>query len=312
MKSLTPSQIEHFLEYGYIKLEQAFPRDLAERWIARAWTRLGYDPDDPSTWAEPRIHLPTMDYVEVDKFAPGVWSAVCDLLGGEQRVTQPYRWSDGFIMNLGIGADEPWRSPSADAGGWHKDGDFFLHFLDSPEQGLLTIVLWSDVEHKGGPTYIATDSVGVVARYLADHPEGVDPTSFPMSELIGECRRFDEATGRAGDVYLMHPYMLHAASQNVRRLPRFITNPPVQLNEPMNFNRSNPQGFSPMERGVLRGLGVGRYDFQPTAERRRIVPERVRRQEKMRQEQEARLAAQQQAADAEASGAHSRSGAGDG
>ena len=56
--------------------------------------------------------------------------------------------------------------------GWHKDGDFFRHFLDSPEQGLLTFVLWSDIEPRGGGTFVAADSVPVVARTLAAAPGG--------------------------------------------------------------------------------------------------------------------------------------------
>ena len=66
-------------------------------------------------------------------------------------------------------ATRPARPPAA--GGWHKDGSFFRHFLDSREQGLLTIVYWSDVEPQGGGTFIAPDSIKVVARYLAEHPE---------------------------------------------------------------------------------------------------------------------------------------------
>ncbi|MEX0744202.1 MAG: phytanoyl-CoA dioxygenase family protein [Phycisphaeraceae bacterium] len=288
MSYLSPAQVEQFLEDGYIKLNGVFPRDVAERWVARGWERLGYDPTDVSTWAAPRTHLPCEQRAEVRAFAPEAWAAICDLLGGEARINEPYKWSDGFITNLGIGADKPWRPASSDVGGWHKDGDFFRHFLDSPEQGLLTIVLWTDVEHQAGPTYIAPDSVGVVARHLAEHPQGVAPDGFPTKQLISQCSRFVEATGKAGDVYLMHPYMLHASSQNVRRLPRFITNPPVSLREPMNFNRDDAGDFSLLERGVLRGLGVDRFDFKPTAERQRIVPERVRKQQALREAEKAR------------------------
>ncbi len=290
MRYLSPEQIDHFLEYGYIKLERTFPAGEAERLVERAWVRLGYDADDPSTWAEPRIHMPGVERMDVADFAPGVWAAVCDLLGGADRIVQPYNWSDGFVVNLGIGADEPWQPASPESSGWHKDGDFFLHFLDSPEQGLLTIVLWSDVVHRGGPTFIATDSVPVVARHLAEHPDGIEPGGFPFKELIRECSRFEEATGNVGDVYLMHPYILHAASQNVLRRPRFITNPPVHLKEPMRFNRQDANEHSPVERAVLRSLGVERHDFRPTGERRRIVPERIRRQREMQQREEARLA----------------------
>jgi len=285
---LSAEQIEQFVEHGYVILRNTFPRETASAWVDQGFKRLGYDRHDNSTWTSPRHHMPSVNHVKVDEFAPTVWAAVCELLGGEDRV-QPYRWSDGFIMNLGIGADKPWMPPSAQSPGWHKDGDFFKHFLDSPEQGLLTIVCWTDMVHQGGGTFIAPDSVGVVARFLADHPEGVSPNAF--SPLINDCCDFLELTGQAGDVVLHHPYMLHATSQNVLRVERAITNPPVSLKEPMNFNRANPADFSPLERGVLRGLGVDRFDFKPTAPRERIVPARVHAQAKQLEEEKARLLA---------------------
>ena len=57
----------------------------------------------------------------------------------------------------------------------------------------------------------------------------------------------------------------------------------------MNFNRANPADFSPVEQSVLRGLGLERLDFRITGERERIVPERVRRQQKMLKEQKKRM-----------------------
>ncbi|CAI8009616.1 UPF0261 protein CTC_01794 [Geodia barretti] len=186
-----------------------------------------------------------------------------------------------------IGADTPWQPPSSEVSGWHKDGDFFRHFLDSPEQGLLTIVVWSDIYPKSGGTFVACDSVQHVAQRLYEHPEGLPPGGF--GKLIGKCKDFAEITGKAGDVVLLHPFILHAASQNLSVRARFITNPPVGLAEPMNFNRENPDDFSPVELAVLDGLGKDRLDFKPTAPRERLVPERVQRQKKMLEEQKKRL-----------------------
>jgi hypothetical protein len=101
---------------------------------------------------------------------------------------------------------------------------------------------------------------------------------------------FVETTGRLGDVVLMHPYMLHAVSQNHRGTARFITNPPIALKEPMDFDRADPGEHSPVEWAVLRALGVDRLDFRPTAAREDVVPERVRRQERMAEQEQARLA----------------------
>jgi hypothetical protein len=288
---LTDEQVEHFLARGHVVLHDCFSREAAAELTDRAWVRLGYDPADPATWEQAVIHMPTHERFDVREFAPKVWDAVCDLLGGEERVKAPYTWGDGFIVNLREGADRPWAPPSPEVGGWHKDGDFFRHFLDSPEQGLLTLVVWSDIAPRGGGTFVAADSVPVVARYLAAHPEGVLPTEFPTRALIAECRDFVETTGRVGDVFLLHPYVLHAKSQNHLGVPRLITNPPVHLAAPMEFDRPDPADYSPVERAVLRGLGVERLAFRPTAPREPVVPERVARQRRMLEEEKARLVA---------------------
>ena len=286
---LTSEQAEQFVERGFVAIRGCFSREAALEYTSTIWTRLGYEEKNPTTWAEPSLHMPSHRFIDIRSFAPKAWGAVCDLLGGAQRI-QPYQWNDAFIVNLWQGAERPWQPASPASPGWHKDGDFFRHFLDSPEQGLLTLVLWSDVRHQGGATFVAADSVGPVARFLAGHPEGVVPAQFPYPELIGQCGEFVEATGEVGDVYLLHPFILHAKAQNVLRVPRYITNPPVHLIEPMRFDR--PDGdFSLVERAVLRGLGVDRYEFAAQGPRERLVPERVAIQESMKRAELERLSA---------------------
>jgi hypothetical protein len=290
---LTDQDIEHFIQYGHVVVKDCFTREFAERWTSRAFIRLGYDPNDPSTWEREIVHMPRIEQAPMQEVSPKAWAAACALLGGEDRV-KPCNWGDSLIVNFHKGADRPWDPPSAAVAGWHKDGDFFRHFLDSPEQGLLTIVFYSDVEPKGGGTFAARDSVAPVARLLARHPEGVPPSGAPeatFGSLINECHDFVELTGRIGDVVFIHPYVLHASSQNVSGKARFITNPPVNLKEPMQFNRPNPADLSPVERGVLRGLGVDSYDFKPTGERESIVSEGHKRKADMLDEHKARLAA---------------------
>jgi hypothetical protein len=288
---LTGEQTEHFLQRGFVTVPGAFDPASARQWLDDAWIRFGYDRDDPGSWADKRIHLSARSRVDAREFAPAAWRAAMELAGGEERVVLPWRWGDSFIANLGVGGDRPWRPPSADAGGWHKDGDFFRHFLDSPEQALLTIVLWTDMLPRGGGTFVAADSVPVVARFLAAHPEGVLPGDFDYAALIGRCHDFVELTGQAGDVVLLHPYTLHATSQNVLGVARMITNPALALRAPMRFNWPHAGDFSLVERAVLRGLGVDRLDFAPAAPRESIVPERVRRQREREAAENARLAA---------------------
>ena len=119
-------------------------------------------------------------------------------------------------------------------------------------------------------------------------PPGGVGRGFPYGDLVGQCTEFVEATGEVGDVYLLHPFVLHAKSRNRLRRPRFITNPPLALAEPMRFDRPDP---SPVERAVLRALGVDSYAFAAAGPREEIVPERVARQRAMKADEDRRLAA---------------------
>lgn len=273
MQALSDHQIEHFRANGYVVVEDAFatgPGSIAEQWTAAAWHRIGLDPGDPSSWPDEKYHLTGERAVSLADFSPKTWAAMGQLCGGCDRLDGPPLWHDAFILNLGHGRSAGWQAPSAAVGGWHADGDFFHHFLDSREQALLTLVLWEDMVHQGGATFIAADSVPLVARYLADHPEGVDPYDTGIPNLIHQCRDLREVTGRAGSVVLLHPFMLHASSVNVAGVARFITNPPVAFRAPMQLDPP----ASPVEQAICRGLGVARYAFTPTSERRRVVPNR--------------------------------------
>ena len=98
---------------------------------------------------------------------------------------------------------------------------------------------------------------------------------------IKRCSKFVEVTGEVGDVVLLHPLMLHSASKNYLRIPRVITNPPVGLKEPFNFARENPDDYSLVEKRTLKALGVDKFEYKITTERRRVVPMRVQIQRKM-------------------------------
>jgi ectoine hydroxylase-related dioxygenase (phytanoyl-CoA dioxygenase family) len=280
-KVLTEEQVQSFLGKGYLVIHDCLDTTIANRWIDEAYERLGYDKDNPATWQKDIIWMDHKNQLPVRELAPKAWDAILDVVGGEDRLESQVMqieskhfstidssiWSDAFIVNFHKGADQPWQPPSAKVGGWHKDGSYFRHFLDSREQALLTIVLWSDMLHQGGGTFVAPDSVRLIARYLSEHPEGIDPKNFKFQEMISECTQFEEITGKAGDFVILHPFMLHASSQNVIGKPRFMSNPPIVLKEPMNLNRENPEDFSLLERATLHYLGLERLDFQPTAPR---------------------------------------------
>lgn len=259
--------------------------------------------------------MPMHKSERVKDFAPQAWAAICELLGGEEKIDPKNAfWHDSFIVNLGAPkweGDDVVIEPQ-DLDNWHIDGDFFVHFLDSPEQALLVIPIFSEIGHRGGGTFICPDGLIRNARYLSEHPEGVLPTGLSFTpttaahipdtaelpnphrwshlEEVKKCSQFVEVTGSPGDVYLLHPLMLHSASKNHTRIPRIITNPPVSLIQPFCFDKENDEDYSLVEKKTLSALGVDRFPFKATTERKGIVPERVRVQMKMLEEEKRRLA----------------------
>jgi hypothetical protein len=85
----------------------------------------------------------------VRTFSLAAWGSICELLGGEDRVDEvSTKWSDGLIVNLGATqweGGENWQNPQ-DLTHWHVDGDFFVHFLDSREQALLVIPIFTEIQ----------------------------------------------------------------------------------------------------------------------------------------------------------------------
>jgi len=313
--TLTEEQKQHWMDHGFVKIENCFSREFADRWTSSIWTRLGADPNDKSTWPTEKLNMPGHTVLPVKEHAPKAYAAMCELVGGEDRVADWCKaWKDGWIPNLGkpeFKPTDPLDFRTLD--GWHCDGDWFSHYLDSPEQALLVIPLFSDIKQKGGGTAICTDGIGLVAKRLYDLPQGATPylaergtPEIPKSDPARRqlwnswvqdpdlCREesFHEATGQVGDVYFLHPFMLHSASRNLLREVRIITNPPVALKEPFNYNR--PDGnYSLVEAKTLKDLGrpEGLPEWKITGPRELLYAAggRIEMQEEMKKKELERL-----------------------
>jgi hypothetical protein len=259
--------------------------------------------------------MPHHTQFDASEFAPRAWQAICELCGGEDRINPATKmWKDSLIVNLGSSEKEGKPVRPQDLDGWHVDGDFFIHYLDSPEQGLLVIPLFTDIAPNGGATMICPEAIPKVAKHLYEHPEGVSPRMTPRDEpgfreekdlewfnaVARGSTEFVEATGKIGDVYLLHPLMLHSASSNALRNVRIITNPPVSLRQPHVFDRKDGD-YSLVELTTLRALGRDKLEgWKITQQREGVVPERVRIQERMKQEELKRLAELKKKSEAEA------------
>ena len=282
-KVLNYEQAVQFITKGYVVIESAFSKHLADEVCETAWQEMkdehGVVAEDPGTWHLPfprgrpsgylrtkgsgrRLHLKTE--------APRAFFAQADVIGGDIRLFdkgEKLHWGDAVIGNLGIPDGREWHSPHPRQLGWHKDGWHFRHFLNSFEQGLLTVPFFSDVLPQSGATFFAQDAIKPVAELLIRSPQGLHPDSvqgsgFLIPGLIEQCSEFRELTGSAGDMALVHPYVLHRVSVNPTRRPRFIANMAVVLREPMKFDRDGQDPYSLAELAVLHALGVPKLNFE--------------------------------------------------
>jgi hypothetical protein len=265
-----------FVGHGMVAVEDALDRSFCEEVVARRLADLGVDETDRRTWPAGRHNMPAATVYPFDEVAPAALAALHELVGGADALAFA-GLSDNLIVNYpdptaSWWPPEQWDAPAA---GWHKDGDWFRHFLDSPEQGILGIVFWRDVTERQGPTYVAADSIGPVARFLAEHPEGIQPGGFPIREVLSGCRDLRPLTGRQGTVVWAHPFMVHTASTNATDRLRIISNTTAVLRQPLTFAGPGPR--TPVEQVVLDALGVDRLDFRIRGERQRLESDRERR-----------------------------------
>jgi hypothetical protein len=228
---LTPPQIDQFIREGFVRLDGAFPAQLAGEARRILWEDTGCDPNDPATWTKPVVRLGM--YAQ----PPFVAAANTPVLHRAfDQLVGPGRWFPCQRMGT-----FPVRFPAVeDPGdtGWHVDASFPgpdpANYFDwrinvrSKGRALLMLFLFSDVSERDAPTRIRAGSHLEVARAL--EPAGEPGLSF--TELAGRLDGLPPgkevlATGAAGTVYLCHPFVVHAAQPHQGSQPRFLAQPPL-------------------------------------------------------------------------------------
>ncbi|MFD6096443.1 phytanoyl-CoA dioxygenase family protein [Nocardiopsis flavescens] len=252
---LTDRDVEAFVDDGFVALRGAFPRELADQGRELLWKDLGCDPDDPATWTRPVVRLGGYHALPFREAAtaPALLDAF-DRLVGEGRWLRPG----------GLGTF-PVRFPSEeDPGdaGWHLDASFAGERgearvnLRSRGRALLMLFLFSDVGPDDAPTRIRVGS----HRDLPPLLEGAGEEGREFMDLCGAAVPASEgrpealATGEAGDVFLCHPFLVHAAQPHRGTTPRFMAQPPLLPVGEFDLDAERP---TPVERAVIGALGRG-------------------------------------------------------
>jgi Phytanoyl-CoA dioxygenase (PhyH) len=250
---LTSEEVDAFIGDGFIRIEGAFPREVAEQGRALLWDEMGLSPNEPAGWSQPVIRLPGSGAAPFDRAVntEGLHRSFDQLVG-------PGRW----VRRSGLGTF-PIRFPNRvepDDTGWHCDGSFgdwpYRLNLRSRGRALLMLFLFSDVGDHDAPTRIRIGSHLDVPPILA--PAGEQGMSFlDLARHLQptSTRPIAHATGSAGDVYLCHPFLVHAAQSHRGTAPRFIAQPPLEPIGDLHIDRPG-RAYSPVERAIRLGLGL--------------------------------------------------------
>lgn len=252
-KQLTEKDVSQFIEQGYLVVRQAFSRELAERILPMVWAELNIDPDDQSTWSSPKILLrKVLETQPAPQIHTERYLGAVDDLCGQGRWHSTSGVGHWPILFPGF-ASPPWRPPE---GGWHVDISLDHHCINSPELGLLCLELFTDIEPGGGGTAVRLGTHRYIARILA----GSKPHGLSGRELVLHARAATEhlpvveINGNAGDILLLHPFTLHAASSNTSDRVRIAAIKLIRLYEPMNLERPDCADYSPLEFAIVEAL----------------------------------------------------------
>jgi hypothetical protein len=252
---LSPAEIKQFISEGYVRIDNAFSPTLAEEARSILWSDTGCDPANPSTWTKAVIRLGHYSQEPFRQAANApILHAAADQLVGTGR----------WIPRGGLGTF-PIRFPSEDDPddtGWHADAGFYGEDgsmrinLRSKGRALLMLFLFSDIDMNDAPTRILVGSHLDVASLL--QPAGEQGLTFvELAQKLTTTleRKVVYATGKAGTVYLCHPFLIHGAQPNRGKNPRFLAQPPLQpkSDESIQVHRSDG-AYSPVEVAIRMGL----------------------------------------------------------
>src|SRR5690348_7533297 len=173
-RTLSDAQVEQFIEDGFVRLDLAFPRQLAEEARAIMWRDLPCDPHDPTTWTRPVIRLPGYGGEPFRTAANNpILHAAFDRLVGKGRWeprdglgTFPVRFphpddpgDTGWHVDVSFPGDDGDPNEQHDYSAWRVN-------VSSRGRGLLMLFLFSDVGEHDAPTRIRVGSHMDVARLL--------------------------------------------------------------------------------------------------------------------------------------------------
>lgn len=225
-----------FATDGFVKLAQPELRTAADVARVRLWRQLGLSPEAPEQW--PEAVMWTADLTGDGPFGEIIGSralaqALDDICGAGGWVPR------GSLGNIPVRFPV---TPAADDRGWHIDfntpRDDGSWCVSGRPRTMLLLTLLSEVGPDDAPTRIRVGSHLDVAQALGDG-EYDFMAAGPLVDQASAGRPLAHATGSPGDMYLVHPFTVHAADEHRGTTPRFMAQCPVMLTAPLTHQPAN-------------------------------------------------------------------------
>jgi hypothetical protein len=226
-----------FVTDGFVKVEQAASRAVADAARAMLWKQLGLSPNDPESWTEAVL-----------------WAADMAGTGPFGEIAATPRLAEALDQLCGVGGWVPRGSlgnipvrfpaaPTVDDRGWHIDLNTPLPdgswAVTGRPHTVLLLTLLSEVTLDDAPTRIRAGSHYDTAAVLGeDTLDAVEAGA--LVEPASASRPVRYATGLPGDMYIVHPFTVHAADEHRGTTPRFMAQAPVMLTTPLTPSSSSP------------------------------------------------------------------------
>ena len=215
-----PVDLDAFVRDGYVAVRGAVEGETAAACRELIWAameRRGVRRDDPGSW--PPL-MEGMDDLAGEPFvtaflAPALTAAYDELIG-------PGRW-ERLVRSVDLGETVVVRFPAEDEranAGYHIEGSYAAPDgssagwvnIRSRNRGLLALFLFTDVGHHDAPTRLLCGSHLAVPQFLAPYGEAGTDSDAEFWRPSTLCMTVAHATGRAGDVFLCHPFVVHTAT----------------------------------------------------------------------------------------------------
>ncbi|MGO1669331.1 MAG: phytanoyl-CoA dioxygenase [Sphingobacterium sp.] len=254
---LNNKEIQQFIQDGFIRIDNAFSEEVAMNARQILWNDLPLEESKPEQWTEPVIWLGMYSQQPfLDSVNSKVLHQIFDQLVGQDNWL-PCRSVGSFPVRFPVASESNDTGIHVDASFPGKDPSNLFEWrvnVKSKGRALLMLILYSDVSEKDAPTVIYKGSHMDVACILSG--KGDEGLSFmELAERLHTLPTQDtvQATGKAGTIYLCHPFLAHSAQAHKGRSPKFMAQPPLLLRNELKITSANPD-VAPVVAAIQQAL----------------------------------------------------------